>query len=68
MNFNFDYAGITQLENTTQNNLQNLKIKLKGSGSRHRPFIDNKKIRVHMIKLTSVPIRLLDNIFQFIKK
>ena len=68
MNFNFDYAGITQLENTTKNNLQNLKIKLKGSGSRHHPFIDDKKIRVHMIKLTSVPIRLLDNIFQFIKK
>lgn len=67
-NMNFKYAGINQLHNMTYSDSKNIKVLLKGSNSRHYPFINDLSIQMYMIKLTGIPKKLIRTVLNFVEK
>ena len=67
-NMNFKYAGINQLYNMADSKSKNIKVLLKGSYSRHYPFINNLAIQMYMIKLTGIPKKLFRAVLNFVEK
>ena len=67
-NINLDYAGVKQLYNIPGVGKDYLEVVLKPFGDFHEPHIEDSKIWVHMVKLTSIPVNLMQTILEVIKK
>ena len=66
--FNLNYAGVKQLHNIPGVGADYLDVVLKPFGDFHEPYIGNSKICVHMVKITSIPINLMQTILEAVKK
>ena len=67
-NINLNYAGVKQLHNIPGVGADHLDIVLKPFGDFHEPHIGDSKISVHMIKITGIPINLMQTLLEAIKK
>ena len=67
-NINLNYAGVKQLHNIPGVGADYLDIVLKPFGDFHEPHIGDTKIWVHMVKITGIPINLMQTISEAIKK
>ena len=67
-NINLDYAGVKQLYNIPGVGKDYVEVVLKPFGDFHEPHIEDSKIWVHMVKLTSIPVNLMQTILEVIKK
>ena len=66
-NINLNYAGVKQLHNIPGVGADYLDIVLKPFGDFHEPHIGGSKIWVHMVKITGIPINLMQTILEAIK-
>ena len=67
-NMNLDYAGVKQLRNIRGVGADYLNVVLKPFGDFHEPHIGDSKICVNMVKLTGIPINLMQPILEAVKK
>ncbi|MDA8741036.1 tetratricopeptide repeat protein, partial [Rhodobacteraceae bacterium] len=64
---NFSDSGISQKSNYAKSQGQYLEISLKPINGRHYPFINCAKIQNHMIKITNIPIHLIDTLLKYVR-
>jgi predicted TPR repeat methyltransferase len=57
---NFKYAGVSPLHNKLSNETDHLDVILRPDGDFHFPYIRDLRIGTQMVKLTSVPLNLME--------
>ena len=67
-NINLNYAGVKQLHNIPCVEADYLDVVLKPLGDFHEPHIKDSKIWVPMVKITGIPINLMETILEAIKR
>lgn len=67
-NMDFNYCGIKQLQNFLGVEADHLNVVLKPNGDFHYPHIQDSMISINMVKIRGIPINLMQNILEEVKK
>ena len=67
-NMDFNYCGINQLQNFLGFETNYLNVVLKPNGDFHYPYIRDSIISIDMVKITGIPINLIQNVLVEVKK